>query len=241
MGELRIGTSGWVYKHWVGDFYPKGVKAKDRFAYYASRFTTTEIYGSFYRLPSEAAVRHWAEQAPTGFLYAWKASRYITHNKKLKDVRESLALAFGRMAPLGRHSGPALFQLPPMLRRNDERLADFLGLLPKRHRHTIEFRHPSWYAPAVFELLSRHDVALCISDHHDAPSPWKATASFVYIRGHGPGGHYFGRYSAAEIERMAKAIGAWRKAGKDVFAYFDNDIGGAAPVDAAALIALTER
>ena len=240
MAELRIGTSGWVYKHWVGDFYPKAVKAKDRFAYFTSRFTTTEINGTFYRLPSEAAVQRWAEQAPPGFLYAWKASRYITHNKKLKDAGDSLALVFGRMAPLGDHSGPALFQLPPMFRRNDQRLADFLALLPKAHRHTVEFRHPSWYAPEVFDLLRRHDVALCISDHHDAPSPWETTASFVYIRGHGPGGRYFGRYGAAELGRMARAIMEWREAGKDVFAYFDNDIGGAAPVDADALITLTQ-
>jgi uncharacterized protein YecE (DUF72 family) len=231
---LRIGTSGWIYRHWVGDFYPRSVRAKDRFAHYASQFDTVEINGSFYRLPSEAAVAAWAAQAPPGFLYAWKASRFITHNKKLKDVADSLRLVFGRMAPLGPSFGPVLFQLPPQLRLNLERLADFLTLLPKDRRCAVEFRHPSWYVDPVYDLLRRHDVAFCISDHEDAPSPWEATASFAYVRGHGPGGRYVGRYSARELEGWAERIGQWRAEGRDVFVYFDNDMGGAAPLDAAA-------
>ena len=240
MGELRIGCSGWSYKHWRGSFYPDGLPAKRQFDCYASRFDTAEINGSFYRLPSEAAVQAWADKAPDGFLFAWKASRYITHNKKLKDCADSIELVFGRMAPLGEHFGPVLFQLPPNLHFNPGRLADFLDLLPPERRCTFEFRHPSWYVDETFELLAKAGAALCISDHHDAPSPWAATAPFVYIRGHGPGGRYVGRYPEAELKRWAGRIDAWRAEDRDVYAYFDNDIGTAAPADALRLIALTQ-
>jgi uncharacterized protein YecE (DUF72 family) len=237
-GQVRIGTSGWAYPHWKGRFYPEGVRLKDRLAWYAGRFDTVEINGSFYRLPSEAAVAAWAEQAPDGFLFAWKASRYITQAKKLKEVEAPVALVFERMAPLGEHLGPALFQLPPQLRLNIDRLTNFLRLLPEQARVAVEFRHPSWYAPEVFRLLADHDVALCISDHHDAPAPWEATASHVYVRGHGPGGRYVGRYPAAVLERWAGQVAGWRAEGRDVYAYFDNDIDGAAPLDADALKAM---
>lgn len=229
----RIGCSGWVYKHWRGDFYPQDLPAKRWFAWYAERFGTCEINGSFYRLPSEAAVTGWAAAAPPGFVFAWKASRYITHNKKLSDCQDSLALVFGRMDPLGDAFGPVLFQLPPMLHRNDERLARFLSWLPKHRRSVVEFRHPSWYAPPVMDILAEHDVAMAISDHHDAPAPWETPASFVYWRGHGPGGLYHSRYPQEVIDDLARRIAA---EGKPAFAYFDNDIGGAAPKDAQSLV-----
>ncbi|RAK57505.1 DUF72 domain-containing protein [Phenylobacterium deserti] len=238
MSQLRIGCSGWVYKDWKGPFYPPETKDKDRLAYYATRFDTAEINASFYRLPSEAMVAGWAERAPQGFTYAWKVSRFITHNKKLKDAAEAVELVFGRMQPLGEHYGPALIQLPPQLRRNDDRLAQFLSLLPKGRRHTVEFRHESWYDPAVFAILADHDAALCISDHHSAPSPWEVTASWVYVRGHGPGGRYFGRYPDEELTGWARQIEAWRQQGRDVYAYFDNDIKSAAPFDAETLMRL---
>ena len=239
MSQLRIGCSGWVYKDWKGPFYPPETKDKDRLAYYATRFDTAEINASFYRLPSEAMVAGWAERAPEGFTYAWKVSRFITHNKKLKDAAEAVELVFGRMRPLGEHYGPALIQLPPQLRRNDQRLAEFLSLLPKDRRHTFEFRHESWYDPTVFAILAEHDAALCISDHHSAPSPWEVTASWVYVRGHGPGGRYFGRYPDEELVRWAEQIAGWRAQGRDVYAYFDNDIKSAAPFDAETLMRLT--
>jgi uncharacterized protein YecE (DUF72 family) len=238
MAQIRIGCSGWAYKDWKGAFYPKDLKDKDRLAFYAGRFDTCEINASFYRLPSEAAVAAWAEAAPDGFVYAWKISRYLSHNKKLNDPADSMDLVFGRMSPLGVHEGPALLQLPPMLHRNDERLEGFLSRLPKRTRCTVEFRHASWYDPAVFALLERHGASLCISDHHDAPSPWEATAPFVYIRGHGPGGRYHGRYGEAELQRWATHIRGWNAEGRDVYAYFDNDIKAAAPADAVQLKAL---
>jgi uncharacterized protein YecE (DUF72 family) len=239
MSQLRIGCSGWTYKDWKGPFYPPEVPDRARLEYYATRFDTAEINASFYRLPSEACVEGWARRAPEGFIFAWKVSRFITHNKKLKDCEDSVALVFGRMAPLDDHYGPALIQLPPQLRRNDERLAGFLKLLPKGKRHTVEFRHPSWYEPAVFRILTDFDAALCISDHHSAPSPWEITSSWVYVRGHGPGGRYFGRYSDAELQEWARHIARWRAEGRDVYAYFDNDIKSAAPFDAETLKGLT--
>lgn len=235
MSQLRIGCSGWVYKDWTGPFYPPGTKDKDRLEYYATQFDTAEINASFYRLPSEAMVEGWARRAPEGFTYAWKVSRFITHNKKLKDCAESVALVFGRMAPLAQKEGPRLIQLPPQLHRNDERLKDFLALLPPG-RHAVEFRHESWYDPAVFQILTDFDASLVISDHHSAPAPWVRTASWVYVRGHGPGGRYHGRYPAEELARWATHIAQWRAQGLDVYAYFDNDVKSAAPFDARALL-----
>lgn len=240
MTELRIGCSGWSYDHWRGTFYPDEIRAKDRLAYYASRFDTAEVNGSFYRLPAENTVKAWRKAVPDGFLFAWKASRFITHNKKLKDCEDSVALVFGRMDHLGDAFGPALFQLPPMLHKDCDRLAGFLKLLPKHRRHVVEFRHPSWYEREVFDILGDHDVALCISDHHDAPSPWEITAGHVYVRGHGPQGSYSGRYSRQTLESWAGRITSLREGGRDVFCYFDNDAKTAAPTDADVLIALTK-
>lgn len=237
-GRARIGTSGWIYASWRGPFYPSDLRLKDRFAYYASRFDTAEINATFYRLPTQAAVAAWREAAPPGFVFAWKASRFITQAKKLKDPEGPLERVYAPMLGLGDKLGPALFQLPPQMRLNLPRLEAFLALLPKDRRHTVEFRHKSWYADAVFELLQRHDVAFCISDHHDAPAPCETTANFVYWRGHGPGGRYHGSYSDRELAALADRIGAWRAEGRDVYAYFDNDIGCAAPGDALRLKAL---
>jgi uncharacterized protein YecE (DUF72 family) len=233
MGQVRIGCSGWSYKHWKhGVFYPEKLKATDEFAYYATRFDTAEINGSFYRVPSEAMSIGWREKSPEGFLFAWKASRFITHMKRLLDPDEPLALMFSRTDLLGDRLGPILFQLPPGMQRNDERLASFLERLPPTRRYSFEFRHPSWYAPEVFDRLARQDIALCISDHHHAPAPWERTASWVYVRGHGPGGHYWGRYPLETMQAWAAKVEEWRVEGRDVFAFFDNDPEGAAPLDA---------
>jgi uncharacterized protein YecE (DUF72 family) len=238
MAGLRIGCSGWAYKDWTGPFYPPETRDKDRLAWYASRFDTCEINASFYHLPRESAVEGWREQAPDGFCFAWKVSRFISHNKKLKDCQDSVDLVFGRMAPLAGKQGPALIQLPPMLHADPGRLAAFMAWLPKGRRCAFEFRHPSWYDEPVFRLLADHDHALVISDHHHAPAPWARTASWVYLRGHGPSGRYFGRYPEPQLRDWAGRIAAWRDEGRDVFCYFDNDVKSAAPADAAALKAL---
>lgn len=241
MAEVRIGVSGWSYPHWRGAFYPEGLRVKDQLAYCAAQFPTLEINGSFYRLPTEKAVAAWRDAAPEGFVFAWKASRFITHYRRLKDVEDSLKLVFGRMEGLGDRMGPALFQLPPQMKADPDRLEGFLQRLPKRRRVAIEFRHPSWYDEAVYDRLKAYDVAFCVSDHHDAPSPWVATAGFVYVRGHGPGGGYCGSYADAELKRWAKRLCAWSAEGRDAFVYFDNDIGAAAPEDAQRLGAFTRR
>jgi uncharacterized protein YecE (DUF72 family) len=185
-------------------------------------------------------VRTWQAETPDGFLFAWKASRFITHNKKLRDVGDSIAFIFGRMDGLGDKFGPVLWQLPPQLRRDDARLAAFLKLLPRRRLHAIEFRNPVWYENPVFDLLRDHDVALCLSDHHDAPSPRLATARHVYIRLHGPGGGYQGSYRKAVLAGWAGEIAKWRRGRRSVFVYFDNDWNAAAPHDAATLVRLVK-
>jgi uncharacterized protein YecE (DUF72 family) len=236
-GQVHIGCSGWSYKDWRGPFYPEKLAAKGWFGFYASQFDTTELNASFYRLPAEQTVRGWAEKSPAGFVWAWKASRFITHQKRLKDCEESLELVLGRMAPLG-HAGPVLFQLPPSMKRDDDRLAGFLKLLPKARRFAFEFRHPSWYDGAIFRQLKDANASLCLSDHHHAPAPWEVTADFVYLRGHGPGGRYFGRYDDEALHAWARSIRAWRDEGRAVFGYFDNDIKSAAPADARRLTEL---
>jgi len=239
MRDVRIGTSGWAYKDWNGPFYPDEIKAAGRLEYISRRFRTLEINASFYRMPTDKAVAGWRAQTPDDFLFAWKASRFITHNKKLKDPVEPLAYMFSRIAGLGDKIGPILFQLPPNLHRNDERLEGFLDALPAGYRYSVEFRHPGWYVDAVLEMLRKRNVALCVSDHHHAPAPWEATADFVYLRGHGPGGDYHGRYGEAALKDWAKAIRRWRRE-REVFAYFDNDIKSAAPKDAEQLIGLLD-
>ena len=241
MGTLRIGCSGWHYLDWIGPFYPPGTPLKRLLRAYAGRFSTTEINNSFYRVPTEKAVRTWREETPEGFLFAWKASRFITHNRKLRDAGDSIAFIFGRMDGLGDKFGPVLWQLPPQLGRDDARLAAFLKLLPKRRLHAVEFRNPGWYEKPIFDLLRDRDVALCISDHHDAPAPRLATAGHVYVRLHGPGGGYQGDYPRAALARWAADIGKWRRTGKSVFLYFDNDWQAAAPRDAATLIRLVRN
>lgn len=238
MSSLRIGTSGWAYPHWRGAFYPERLRPAEWFRFYAERFDACEINGSFYRLPSEGAVRNWAEAAPPDFVFAWKVSRYLTHAKKLKDPAEPLALIFGRMRGLGPHAGPALFQLHPGMKRDDARLAGLLALLPPDFSHAIEFRHPSWFADPVYDALRRSGVAFCISDHHDAPSPWVETAPLVYLRGHGPAGHYKDSYPTPVLQDWARRIGAALDRGCTVHAYFDNDIGAEAPRDAERLRAM---
>jgi uncharacterized protein YecE (DUF72 family) len=241
-GHLDVGTSGWHYAGWRGTFYPKDVGPAKMLAYYAGVFRSAEINGSFYRVPTEKAVAAWREGTPPGFRFAWKASRFVTHNKKLKDAGESVAFIIGRMSGLREKFGPILWQLHPMLKHDYERLARFIAVLPKDRTHTIEFRHPSWYAADILDLLAAHDIALCISDHAAAPAPWETTAHLAYVRMHGPTGRYTGRYPAKALDDLAARIAHWRRRGMSVSCYFDNDLKTAAPRDAALLVErLVER
>ena len=238
MAEIRIGTSGWTYPTWRGAYYPEKLAQARWLEHYARQFDTAEINNSFYRLPTEATVARWRDATPPGFVFAWKASRFITHMKRLRDPEDSLRRIFAPMEVLGPKLGPALFQLPPQMPPDLGRLADFLALLPPGRRHVMEFRDPAWYSDALFAMLEGHQVAFCISDHHHAPAPWVVTAPFAYVRGHGPGGRYAGSYTGDTLKAWAVKIAAWRSQGRDVFAYFDNDVGCAAPQDAGRLRSL---
>jgi uncharacterized protein YecE (DUF72 family) len=187
MAGILIGTSGWNYDSWRGPFFPKDLPLKNQLQYYASQFPTTELNGVFYRTPTPEAARSWEEQTGRNFVFAWKASKFITHWKRLSENSvNSLELLENRVALLDGKVGPILFQLPPNFSANAERLAAFLKLLSKRRRYTFEFRHPSWYCQPIFRRLSRYNISLCISDHHDATSPWRRTADFVLCQGTRP-------------------------------------------------------
>jgi len=237
--ETLIGTSGWTYDSWRGPFYPSEVAKKDWLAWYASQFGTAEINGSFYRTPSEDAVRNWRKQTPPDFVFAWKASQFITHWKRLKDTcANSIELMQSRVKLLGPKAGPILFQLPARFEGDRERLAEFITMLPQRRRYAFEFRHTSWYDNRIFDLLRDNDISLCLSDHHQAPAPWKVTAQHVYVRGHGPDGRYRDHYSDVTLQRWARKIKLWQRERRQVFVYFDNDQKSAAPADAQRLRAL---
>jgi uncharacterized protein YecE (DUF72 family) len=239
MAGIWVGTSGWSYRSWRGAFFPKEVMVKHHLRYYATQFSTTELNGVFYRTPSLETVRAWREQTPDDFVFAWKASKFITHWKRLSDTsRNSLALIEQRLKILGPKAGPVLFQLPPSFEVDAGRLKSFIKLLSKRRRYAFEFRHASWYAEEVFDLLRQHDIALCISDHRDAPAPWFMTAGHVYVRGHGPTGAYKGHYSDAALRVWARKIAAWQRQDRTIYVYFDNDQKSAAPADASRLIAI---
>ena len=238
--RARVGCSGWQYRHWRGDFYPQALPVSRWFAYYAGRFDTVEINNTFYRLPQEPAFERWAVQAPRGFLYAVKASRFLTHMKKLKDPEEPLARLFERMRPLRRHLGPVLYQLPPGWKLDRARLEHFLQVLPRGTKHVLEFREPSWYTDDVSSLLERYGVARCLHDMRGSATGQERVGPFVYVRFHGPQGTYHGGYPAARLERWASWIDEQRRGGAEVFAYFNNDVGGHAPRDASTLRDLLE-
>src|SRR3954447_26738006 len=235
-GQVRVGTSGWVSRHWRGIFYPPRLRVRDWFAFYARHFDTVELNNTFYRLPSMTAVSAWKEQAPPGFLYAVKVSRFLTHRKKLKDAEEPLDTILGLARRLGNHLGPLLFQLPPRWHCDLPRLRQFIGLLPRDLTHVFEFRDPSWYNEEVRALLAETGMSSCIHDMPGLTCPEWLTARTVYIRFHGPDAQrYAGRYDRARLRDWAGKINSYRKAGHDVFIYFNNDGGGHAVTNAVQL------
>ena len=234
-GAVAVGCSGWSYDDWRGVVYPPGLPARRRFDWYAEHFDTVELNATFYRLPSRATVEGWARQAPPGFRYAVKVGRYGTHNKKLTDPGGWLARHLDRVKRLGATLGPNLLQLPPRWRRNPARLDEFLAVAPADLRWAVEFRDASWLHDDVYEVLARHGAALCIHDLLPG-HPWERTADWTYLRFHGPhaaSSPYAGRYTGRRLRPVAERLGQWRDAGVDVFAYFNNDIGGHAFTDAA--------
>jgi uncharacterized protein YecE (DUF72 family) len=230
--RIRVGTSGWHYKHWRGAFYPDDLASTKWLAYYVARFSTVEVNNSFYKLLSPSAVIQWYEATPKDFLFAVKASRYITHNKRLSDAQDSYGRFFASVAGFKEKLGPILFQLPPHWSVNGERLEAFLAMLPPRHRYAFEFRDPSWHTEEIFQILARYNAAFCIYQLAGFTSPLKVTADFVYVRLHGPGGKYQGDYSGRQLARWAKLARGWSSDGKAVFVYFDNDQAGYAAKNA---------
>ena len=229
---IHIGTSGWHYKHWKGLFYPAGMRQQDYLAHYLRYFRTVEINNSFYRLPTYETFANWRQSVPEGFVFAVKASRFITHMKKLRDPQQSFGNFIENVAALEEKLGPILFQLPPRWRCDAERFRQFLEALPAGLLYTFEFRDHSWYNEAIYELLRQHQAAFCIYDLEQHQSPVVVTAPFVYIRLHGPEGRYNGSYSDQALAGWAAAARGWQQEGRPVYIYFDNDIGGHAVVDA---------
>ncbi len=264
-GEVRVGISGWTYPPWRGEFYPSGLRQKDELTYAAERMTSIEINGSFYSLQRPESYVSWRDRTPPSFRFAVKGGRFITHMKRLEDVRTPLAnfFASGPLA-LGEKLGPFLWQLPPTLRFEPDRLAHFFDLLPRttgaasrlaaHHdarvegrswlttdaertiRHALEVRHESYVDPAFLTLLRDHDVAIVVADSAGKwPQIRDVTSDFAYIRLHGDTELYASGYTARALDDWARLVRGWADDGHDVFVYFDNDIKVRAPFDAIAL------
>lgn len=238
MDKMRvlIGTSGWVYPHWRGPFYPAELDEAQWLGYYASHLPSVEVNRSFYRLPTRAQFTAWRAQTPEGFVFAVKASRFITHMKKLSEPEHTLPPLLEAVAGLGEKLGPLLFQLPPRWRPDPGRLAAFLAALPQGTRVAFELRDPRWHSDAVLDLLRRHNAAFCIYDLAGFASPRAITADFVYLRLHGPGAAYSGRYGHRALAGWAQWLGA--QTVTTAYVYFDNDEAGYAVQDALELQAM---
>ena len=238
---IHIGTSGWHYEHWKGPFYPEDLSKQDFLDYYAEHFHTVEINNSFYQLPSEKALIRWRDSVPPGFIFAVKASRYITHMKKLKDPEEPVSVFLERISILGEKLGPILFQLPPKWNFNHRRLEAFLEGLHPGYRYAFEFRDPSWFDATAYDALGKHGATFCIYDFSGRLSPKKVTSGLIYIRLHGPSGPYQGQYGTDELAGWADDLLSWAKEGKEIYCYFDNDQAGYAAQDALRLKAMMEN
>ncbi len=238
---MHIGTSGWHYDHWRGPFYPVDLAKVNFLRYYQERFHSVEINNSFYQLPKEKTLIAWRENAPEGFIFAVKASRYITHLKKLTEPDQSVKTLFDRIKLLGNKLGPVLFQLPPHFQFNAARLETFLQALPRDYRYALEFRDPSWLNAEACRILSHYQAAFCIYEFAGRRTPHEVTTDFVYIRLHGPGDAYQGSYDNRELTEWARAITAWVNQGKEVFCYFDNDAAGYAAQNALTLKEMLDK
>ena len=232
-GKVWIGASGWVYKHWRnGVFYPKGLPVDEQLAYYADQFSTVEVNNTFYRLPERDVFESWREQTPKAFLFAVKASRYLTHMKKLNEPEEPIERLMDHASGLKEKLGPILFQFPHTWPVHVERLEPFLKLIRRRRgkRFAFEFRHKSWLTEEVYKLLEEADAALCMPLAPGMPIDERLTTSWTYIRFH-HGTHEVG-FTAQHLAAWAKRIRSLVRKGVDVYAYFNNDAEGHAIRDA---------
>jgi uncharacterized protein YecE (DUF72 family) len=233
---VRVGCSGWNYDDWRGRLYPEGMGPARWLQRYAEVFDTVEVNSTFYRLASREGVKRWAEQTPGGFLFAVKASRYLTHVRRLRDAADGIERYYERIEPLldARKLGPLVWQLPPNFRRESERLADLLELLPAG-RHCFEFRHQSWFCDEIYSLLSAHGCALVIGDHPQWPFQARVlTAPWTLVRLHHGHRGRRGNYSQSELEEWARQIAQWRRRA-EVLVYFNNDWEGFAVDNALSL------
>ena len=222
-GKWYIGTSGWHYKHWIGKFYPADLKPEEQLDYYLMFFDTVEINNSFYRLPTRETFLKWHGDTPSKFLFSVKASRYITHMKKLNEADDAIELFLSHAGALAEKLATVLFQLPPGWKVNPERFDKFLGVLPRGERFVFEFRNYTWYTAEIYTLLRKYNCAFCIYELGGHESPQVVTADFVYIRLHGPGNKYQGSYNNDRLKKWAEHLLQWSEDGKDVYIYFDND------------------
>jgi uncharacterized protein YecE (DUF72 family) len=229
---IRVGTSGWHYRHWIGPFYPPGTRPEHLLGHYVRHFGSVELNNTFYRLPTPGAVVGWCDAVPAGFLFTAKGSRFLTHLKKLKDPGEGLRRYFEPLALLGEKLGPIVFQLPPRWRLDLDRLRAFLAALPAGRRYAFEFRDESWFTAETYRLLERHGAALCLYDLAGRQAPVQLTVEFAYVRLHGPGGPYQGSYGDEALAAWAGRMLGWRSSGISTYCYFDNDADGHAPKDA---------
>ena len=223
---VRIGTSGWHYKHWVGRFYPEELRKEDWLEFYARHFDTVEINNTFYHLPRAQTMVNWRQKVPAGFLFAVKASRYITHIKKLHNTAEEVGRFFALVELLEDRLGPILYQLPPNLHKNLDRLDEFIGSLPRRDNAVFEFRHNSWYDQETFDLMNRRGVALCVHDMDDKAPPRLVTGQIAYVRFHGTSGPYAGNYPDDILRDWADWLHSQAPGIRAIYAYFNNDVSG---------------
>lgn len=238
--KIHIGTSGWSYNHWKEIFYPLKLPSTRWLNYYANVFSTVEVNSTFYHAPLPTTTEKWFKEVPENFQFALKASNYITHRKRLKDCSESLDFFYSRITKLKTKAGPILFQLPPFFKINYERLETFINLLKPDFRYTFEFRHISWFTDEIYKLLSKHKIALCITDLNGKLSPEEITTNFTYFRLHGPHKAYQGSYGPARLKRWKKKIDNLLHSRKEVYCFFDNDEKGYAIEDAKFLLELFE-
>ncbi len=242
MPEIRIGCSGFSYKHWKDVFYPHGLPERKWLQYYSSVFSSIELNVTFYHLPTEAAFNAWYRDTPSGFQFAVKGSRYITHVKRLVDPAEAVEKFFQGASLLKEKLQVVLWQFPPAYKLNLERFSSFLIFLQGyQFRHAFEFRNESWIVPGVIDLCRKHNAALCMADSPDYLDKLPVTSDFVYIRRHGHGAKYAGRYSTEQLAGDAARIARYREQGKDVFIYFNNDAYGYATMNALELLEMLSK
>ena len=238
IGKLYIGTSGWCYNNWVGNFYPRDLNKNKWLKYYSKYFNTVEINSSFYHLTRKETFNNWALQTPDNFVFVVKASRYITHIKKLVDCSEPFKKLLDSALKLGNKLGLFLFQLPPNLKKNIIKLEDFFKIILKNYRYVFEFRNESWFCDEVYNLLNEFGAGIVISSSPSFPYHEIITGNLCYIRMHGSEQLYSSSYSEKELQKLSALIRKNLKKNINTYVYFNNDAFGYAIENAMKLIKL---